>query len=440
MKSPQRSAIAFLIGSLLLALLNGCGGSSSNNTIPITEQLFYAHNVVFGNNSTLIAAGYNGYGQLGNGTLVTPDPIVNPVSLLPRVHGYAAGANQTIAFSGNSTMYAWGCNFRGRLGVGTKVPTSGTKAYSAYPIPIQMPNTVVSVASGWQHGLAVAGPNRSVLSWGANTLGQLGNGGLNNLSDFLSPLLVKGDSAAGTLDRVVQVAAGGSHSLALREDGTVWAWGDNIYGQLGYVTLPLAAYSLVPQQVMLAPNTPLTNVKQIVAAGSFSVAVTNDGKVWAWGYNGYGQLAQPPGNLIYSATPKQVMENQGTSANPVLVEFRAVKVSAGTLHVMALKADANGNNTGEIWGWGFNERGQLGMGDELVFRYEPAQATKVQEFMAKLNVTATDVYAFGNTSFARMGGKLYGWGDNGNGQLGQPVPTNSIALLLSPVEFKQYGL
>lgn len=142
------------------------------------------------------------------------------------------------------------------------------------------------------------------------------------------------DDAAGPT-RVVAIAAGGAHSLALHADGTVWSWGANESGQLGNNS---TSDSATPVRV-----TGLARVIAVAAGERHSLALTEDGSVWAWGENGSSQVGD------------------GTTVNrsvPVRVEFLSniAAIAAGKLHSMALAAD------GTVWNWGGNYSGQLGDG------------------------------------------------------------------------------
>src|ERR1700722_18706701 len=155
---------------------------------------------------------------------------------------------------------AWGDNEYGNLGDGTFVQR---------PAAVNVGSNVTQVAAGYDHSLAIISDG-SVWSWGSNTFGQLGTGSTLSAA---SPQLVSGIS--GT---ITQVAAGRYHSLALGSDGTVWAWGDNQYGELG-------------DGNVLQSDTPvklgLSNITQIAAGDDWSLALRSDGTVWAWGNNLY---------------------------------------------------------------------------------------------------------------------------------------------------------
>ncbi|HLO26506.1 MAG TPA: hypothetical protein VK187_10355, partial [Geobacteraceae bacterium] len=134
---------------------------------------------------------------------------------------------------------------------------------------------------------------------------------------------------------VAAITAGWSHTVALKNDGTVWAWGDNYYGQLGDGT---TTESHAPVQVA-----GLAGVIKVAAGGLHTVAVKNDGTVWSWGENSYGQLGN--GTTAESHAPAQVTGLAGV-----------ITVAAGDSHTVALK------NDGTVWSWGGNDFSQIGDG------------------------------------------------------------------------------
>jgi alpha-tubulin suppressor-like RCC1 family protein len=168
----------------------------------------------------------------------------------------------------------------------------------------------------------------TVWAWGLNNKSQLGDGTTTNSS---TPV----QSAPAILTGITAVAAGNEHSLALKSDGTVWGWGSNSNGQLGNGAT--AGSQTTPVQV-----SGLTNVTAIAAGVNFSLALKSDGSVWAWGYNGSGQLGD------------------GTTTDrltPVYVNMVAqVAIAAGFDHSVAM------TSTGTVWTWGNNSNGQLGNG------------------------------------------------------------------------------
>ncbi|WPB75748.1 hypothetical protein KYC5002_42990 [Archangium violaceum] len=174
--------------------------------------------------------------------------------------------------------------------------------------------------------LAVA-PDGTLWAWGLNNNGQAGDG---TTTPRLTPVRVP-----GLTDVVATAAATGNFSLAVRENGSVWAWGANNSGQLGDGT---TTRRLTPMQV-----SGLTNVVSVAAGRFFSLALKRDGTVWSWGANNNGQLGD--GTTTQRLTPVRV---------PALTDVVAITASGS--QSLALRGD------GTVWAWGSNEFGQLGNG------------------------------------------------------------------------------
>lgn len=308
---------------------------------------------------TVLAWGYNGYGELGNGTsMFAVKPV--PINGLAGVAMVAAGYNHSLALNSDGTVRAWGDNTVGQLGTATTT-ASGT------PVPVSGLSGVVAIAAGTYHSLALKNDG-TVRAWGWNTYGQLGNG---TSSATTIPVEVSG------LGGVTAVAAGHYHSLALKNDGTVWAWGWNDYGQLGTGT---ATATTRPVQVV-----GLTGVVAIVAGYHHSLAVRSDGTVWAWGANTNGELGN--GTTTNASSPVQVSGLTGVAA-----------VAAGEAHSLAVKRD------GAVWSWGSNSFGTLGNGTT-------ANASTPVQVSALTNVVAAA--AGGSHSLAvKRDGTVWSWGAN----------------------------
>lgn len=147
-----------------------------------------------------------------------------------------------------------------------------------------------------------------------------------------------------------KISTGANHTLAIADNGTLWAWGTNGFGQLGVGILAFQG-SIIPIQIGTA-----TNWKEIAAGSEFSVAIRSGGllgelgTLWAWGSNNLGQLGD--GTFTNKNIPTQI----GTG-------FKWKQISASSLHVMAISDTglfASGDRT--LWGWGRNNFGQLGNG------------------------------------------------------------------------------
>jgi alpha-tubulin suppressor-like RCC1 family protein len=284
----------------------------------------------------------------------------------------ATGANPARATPAATTsVMTWGDNSAGELGNGTLAPRTT-------PVAVGGSGGIRAISSGGRHVLALTSSG-TVLAWGNDTAGQLGNDTASANHDAENPATVKG------LTGVTQVSAGAEHSLALLSNGTVEAWGDNSHGELGNGTTTSSA---VP-----VPVTGLAGVKFVAAGQLFSVAVLNNGTVEAWGDGGNGQLGD--GTDKDSDVPVVVKGLTGVTA-----------VAAGGEHVLALKSD------GTAEAWGDNIAGQLGNGAPPGSSDAPV---KVKGLTGAVAISAGQQFSLALLS----NGQVMGWGDNGFNQLGQ---------------------
>ena len=270
-----------------------------------------------------------------------------------------ATASSSVESETFTTVAAWGNNWFGQLGNGVPLPYPDD---SRNTMPVEVSNIdgaeLKAIAGGASHSLALR-DGGTVLAWGLNQDGQLGDG---TNSDSSTPVQVKDpNDLSGYLTDVTAIAAGSSHSLALKSDGSVWAWGNNFSGQLGDGTNANSA-----QPVKVAN---LSGVETISGGGapSYSLALKNDGTVWAWGDNRASQGSEIGGQLgddeiTSSNTPLQV------SDLPSGIEA----IAAGAEHGLALKDD------GTVWAWGMNQEGQLGNGTYTLGTSTPGINTPVQ--------------------------------------------------------------
>ncbi|WP_461671127.1 RCC1 domain-containing protein, partial [Mycobacterium tuberculosis] len=192
------------------------------------------------------------------------------------------------------------------------------------PVQVSGLTDVVDIASGGYYSLALK-DDGTVWAWGNNSNGELGDG---TTANRLTPVQVFG------LSDVQAIAAGGNHGLALRHDGTVWAWGQNNWGAIGIGTT--SGRVTTPAQV-----TGLCDVTAIAGGGFHSLALKSDGTVWTWGLNNYNQLGD--GTSTNRSAPVQAYEVDG-----------AIAVAAGGYSSIVLRSD------GRVWSWGLNTSGQLG--------------------------------------------------------------------------------
>ena len=347
------------------------------------KDYFGDHSLVALADGSVRAWGFNGFGQLGDGTRIGRAAPVT-VGNLDGIVAVAGGGSHSLGLTANGLVWAWGRNWFGQLG-------DASTTDRVAPVAVQGIHNVHAISAGDSHSLALR-TDATVWAWGLNFDGRLGNGTMDR--GRKSPAPVPG------LSRIRAISAGEAHSLALDADGTVWAWGANGYGQLGDGT---TSARLSPQQV---PG--LGDIQAIAAGSRHSLAVAADGTVWAWGANGYGQLGD--GTAATRSVPVQV---------PGLAGIRAV--AGGQEHSLALAAD------GTVWAWGDNFSHQLGDGTDTR-RNTPVQ---VQGLGGVRAIAASNQHSLALLDC----GQLWAWGDNGQGQLGDglsitrstPVPVPGLA-------------
>ena len=210
---------------------------------------------------------------------------------LSDVAAISAGGGHSVALKRDGTVWTWGHNHSGQLGDGTR---SALYQGRLAPMAVAGLAGVQAIAAGSSHTVALKGDG-TLWAWGANGSGQLGDG---TFEDRLVPVQV----AKGLTD-IAMVAAGDAHTLALRRDGTVWAWGANGDYRLGNSV-----------GVDRAEPVPVAGLNRVVAiaANSHSMALKDDGSVWTWGGNGLGQLGD--GTLVNREAPVVVLREGGAGS------------------------------------------------------------------------------------------------------------------------------
>jgi len=295
---------------------------------------------------------------------------------------------------------------------------------------------VVSISAGMVHNMVLL-DDGTVWGWGSNDEGQLGIG--NNL---LTPVSIP---AQAKIANVTEISTGLMHSLALKDDGTVWAAGDNRYYQLGRADLKNSSVFLQVDG--------LTNITEISAGAKHNIALRTDGTVWSWGANDHGQLGD--GTLVNSATPVRVLGLENIIAVCGSGEFAIkddgsvwtwgdtvldvdtsghVKGDAGTyvnckttpFQLNGIKnitsIDTDGSHTilvdanGTAWTWGFDEYGQLGDGTNYMAPNPPFVSVPIK--LSNLdNVKAVITGSFYSLAL-KSDGSVWAWGSNDGGQHG----------------------
>jgi alpha-tubulin suppressor-like RCC1 family protein len=365
-------------------LLRNVAGSLLVVTVILTAGLMTPSPAASAASSGVVAWGYNGDGQLGIGTTSKSDTAV-AVKDLGTVTAVAAGGYHSLALLKNGTVMAWGFNKHGQLG------NDATGNDGAVPATVRKLSQVIAISAGTFDSLALLS-NGTVMAWGENVYGDLGDGTTTG-SDVPVAVCAVGATApcsagdGNALSGVIAISAGGSHSLALLRNGTVVAWGENDHGELGDGTATTMGAD-VPVVVR-----GLSAVTAISAGGNHNLALLANGAVKAWGSNDHGQLGTD------STDP----------SSDVVVPVKSLKdvtaVSAGAQHSLALLAN------GTVRAWGLNNDGQLGDG------------TIGKESKAARPVTTlsgvTAISAGADYSLALLDdGTVMAWGSNEWGALG----------------------
>jgi alpha-tubulin suppressor-like RCC1 family protein len=327
--------------------------------------------------------GYNSVGQLGDNTIVSRS---SPVSV---VGGYtdwcqvSGGYRHSVAVRTNGTAWAWGDGGAGRLGDNTTVSKSSPV------IVIGGFTDWCQVSAGDDLSLGVR-QNGTAWGWGCNDVGQLGDGTGTGRS---SPV-----SVVGGFTDWCQIATNTNaalpHSLAVRQNGTAWAWGNNSCGKLGDGTTTVRSS---PVSVIGG----FTDWRQVSAGMCQSFGLRQNGTLWSWGYGGTGVLGD--GSTAAKSSPVSVIGG--------FTDW--CQVSAGCLHAIAVRTN------GTAWAWGFNQCGQLG-NNNYGFSDNTSPVSVIGGFTNWCQVSGGGKHSLG----VRQNGTAWGWGAGSNGQLGTNNATN----------------
>jgi alpha-tubulin suppressor-like RCC1 family protein len=368
----RRTALASLLAAV--ALLATAAGHAAALTAP----------------SLVVAWGANEAGQLGD---ASTDDALTPTTLsgIHSVIALADGGAHSLALRADGSVWSWGAGDAGQLGDG------GGERHVPRPVPAIGDATAVAAGNAFSLALRADG---SVWSWGANALGQLGrdSGGADH--DAAPAAIAIGGATA--------LAAGYEFALALQGDGSVLAWGDNTYGQLGRDLGSVASGA----RPIAVPG--IADAVAVAAGGWTGYALLADGSVRAWGWGGYGELGD---GLLHdgAAEPDSVgapVTVAGLDGSGALDGVTAL--AGGVDHALALRAD------GTVVGWGLNLDGAVGSGAAVDQHQAPALVAGLDDVV---EIAAT------STSYARTAdGTVWSWGPSWRGQLGgggldeQPLP------------------
>ena len=349
------------------------------------------HSIALKEDGSVWTWGDNYYGQLGDGTVISKNRPVK-VTTLNNVINIASGYQHNIALKKDGTVWAWGRNIYGNLGDGTTVNKN-------CPVQVVDLYNIKIIETGDFENLAVK-EDGTVYFWG-----RLGNA--NDDTNKIIPVQIN------NLKNIISIAAGHG-KLALKHDGTVWSLDNNLKpvnmgvnnikalfgGGNGSFGIDKNGTLRELTNRTLYPTNYVVNVKMVAVGRWHTLALTEDGKVWAWGDLTYDQFAS---NRSKTTIPIQV---------PELINVKSI--AAGDFINFAIK------NDGTIWAWGNDIMGYLGVRDVIV--YTPTQVKSLKNLKS---IVAGQYHGHAVTN----DDSLYSWGSNNYGQLGDGSSFNKNVIV-----------
>ena len=388
------------------------GGAELTNISQVVAGRYHTVALNF-DGSAVYTWGYNGVGQLGDGTTENSSIPVRVLGgeqggeYLTDIYQVVVGRLRTVALTNDGEVYSWGSNQYGQLGDGTTenrytpVKVLGGEQGGTYLTDISQ------ISAGEYYTVALKNDGSEVYSWGYNVYGQLGDG---SNDEAHTPVKVLGGAQGGEyLTDISQISAGYHHVVALKSDGSeVYAWGINTYGQLGD-GFP-GVMRVTPIKVLGGEQGGeyLTGISQVFAGAHHTLALKSDGtEVYSWGLNDNGQLGD--GTTDNRSTPVKVLggEQGGTYLTGIS------EIVAGYYHTVAIASDG-----GTVYAWGDNEFGQLGDGttDDS---YTPVKVLGGEQGGTYLTgISQVSAGGYRTVALKNDGSEIYSWGPNGQGQVG----------------------
>lgn len=429
--------VAAIAPIYIALLLSGCGGggtldlSSATNTgnacdnstgyTPISspvKAIAAAARISFAieNDDSLWAWGTSTTGQLGASEKIAS---VNPIKIGEGFKAISAGNGHSLGLKTDGTLWAWGNNSFGQLG-------NGNTTDSNVPIQIGSANDYTAVSAGLYFSLALKSDG-TLWAWGDNQSGELGIGNTSNNNCIASPTPhCTAPIQVGSDNDYIAISAGTAHALALKSDYSLWAWGDNTYGELGD-GCHLDATTKQPVCAIRNDTTIHSNVPELIDSGTpygygaiaagylYSLAIRNDGSLMAWGNNAQADLGTGDSKAVY-LVPTKIGDGYSPDADALSAsKFSVLGNTTIYYHSLALKSD------GSLWAWGDNFFGQLGDGTQT-------PSSVPEQILAGSGYAFTAVSAGDNDhslAIKNDDGSLWAWGRNSCGDLGDGTTNTS---------------
>lgn len=373
------------------------------------------------NNGEVFGWGNNRYAQLGDGTCTQRNKPVR-ISKLTDVKKVSSGYYHSVALKNDGTVYFWGSPIMR--------DSAHSSQFELYPIKIDIP-IIKDISSGKSHIIALS-EDGEIYTWGENESGQLGNGVVGNR--VISPQKVELSA------NITKIESGMNHSMVLDDSGNVYAWGNNLYGQLGDGTNEDKCTPIMLESI--------NNIKDVIAGYNHTIFIKNNDGIYICGNNEYGQLGvgttensnlpikisnqyesvlisgglshtienNAKGNIyVWGLNSSRQLGNGYNTPNNSVAEptevyglENIVSIECGIYHSLAL------DNDGTVWSWGYNSHSQLGDGT-TINRDEPKKVIDdVQSVSA----------GYYHSLALKKDGTVWAWGFNGFNQIGQRESKN----------------
>jgi alpha-tubulin suppressor-like RCC1 family protein len=378
----------FFLGLFVSFLLVGCGDENK-----ISVAAGYMHSLTIGKDGNVYGAGYNDAGQLGLGNADCRAIIIyyctsfTKVSSLEgkNITSVTGGDFHSFAIDNNGNVYGTGSNEAGQLGFGNHNDHNTFAKVSSLD-----GKNIIAISAGEDHSIALDS-NGKVYTAGVSSRGQLGLGDTKYYNRFTEVSSLEGKN-------IIAITAGNSHSLAVDSGGKVYVAGYNEHGQLG---LGDSGYGTNRYNFTEVLSLNGKNIIAVAAGADHSLALGSDGKVYATGYNHYGELGL--GDNGYMTNRSSFTEVTSLNGKNIIA------IAAGSSHSFALDSD------GKVYGAGANSYGQLGLGDSG-YGADRNTFTEVISLKSKniIAITAGKIHSLAVDS----NDKVYGTGVNSSGQLG----------------------